>query len=69
MININEYKRRFDKLLESTMGNVKPLISESTEFEEFVVPTLDMLKDAIVRTVKDGKITGDLISYDDNFKK
>ena len=44
MRNINEYKRRFDTLLESTMGNVKPLISEAPEFEEFVVPTLDMVK-------------------------
>lgn len=69
MKSINEYKRRFNMLLESKMGDVKPLISEAPQFEEFVVPTLDMLKDAIVRTVKDGKITGDLISYDDNFKK
>ena len=44
MRNINEYKRRFNTLLESTMGNVKPLISEAPEFEEFVVPTLDMVK-------------------------
>ena len=28
MRNINEYKRRFNTLLESTMGNVKPLINE-----------------------------------------
>ena len=44
MRNINEYKRRFNTLLESTMGNVKPLISEAPEFEEFVVPTLDMVE-------------------------
>jgi hypothetical protein len=28
MKTINEYKNRFNQLLESTMGNVKPLISE-----------------------------------------
>ena len=44
MGNINVHKRRFDELLESTMGNVKPLISEAPEFEEFVVPTMDMVK-------------------------
>jgi hypothetical protein len=44
MRNINEYKRRFDVLLESTMGDVKPLINEAPQFEEFVVPTLDMVK-------------------------
>lgn len=33
MKNINEYKRRFDALLESTIGNVKPLINEDENFE------------------------------------
>ena len=28
MINLNEYKNRFYNLMESTMGNVKPLINE-----------------------------------------
>lgn len=50
MRNINEYKRRFNTLLESTMGNVKPLISEAPEFEEFVVPTLDMFKKIYVES-------------------
>lgn len=31
MKNINDYKKRFDVLLESTMGDVKPLISEQNE--------------------------------------
>lgn len=30
MKNLNEYKRRFNILMESEMGNVKPLISEAT---------------------------------------
>ena len=29
---------RFKELLESTMGNVKPLISEALEFDTFVTP-------------------------------
>ena len=48
MRNINEYKRRFNTLLESKMGNVKPLISEAPQFEEFIVPTMDMLLDTDV---------------------
>ena len=44
MRNINEYKRRFNTLLESTIGDVKPLIFEAPQFEEFVVPTLEMVK-------------------------
>ena len=31
MRNINEYKKRFYKLMESTIGDVKPLISEQPE--------------------------------------
>lgn len=30
MKNINQYKKRFNQLLESTMGNVKPLIMEQS---------------------------------------
>ena len=37
MRNINEYKRRFDTLLESTMGNVKPLINEQSDDVQAVV--------------------------------
>lgn len=48
MRSINEYKRRFNTLLESKMGDVKPLISEAPQFEEFVVPTMDMLLDTDV---------------------
>jgi hypothetical protein len=33
MGNIENYKTRFNQLMESTMGNVKPLISEQTEIE------------------------------------
>lgn len=48
MKSINEYKRRFNMLIESKMGDVKPLISEAPQFEEFVVPTMDMLLDTDV---------------------
>ena len=55
MKSINEYKRRFNMLLESKMGDVKPLISEAPQFEEFVVPTLDMLKEVFAfATTMDG---------------
>ena len=43
MRNINEYKRRFNTLLESTMGDVKPLIFEALEFDTFVTPEKKML--------------------------
>lgn len=43
MRNINEYKIRFNTLLESTIGNVKPLISEAPEFDQFVTPEKNML--------------------------
>ena len=41
MRNINEYKRRFNMLLESTMGNVKPLINEeeTTTYCQKTYPT------------------------------
>jgi len=38
MRNINEYKRRFDTLLESTIGNVKPLINEETDLKLNITP-------------------------------
>jgi len=37
MKTINEYKKRFDQLLESTIGNAKPLISEDENFEQFQI--------------------------------
>lgn len=43
MGNINEYKKRFEILLESTMGDVRPMISEDQEFNTYITPTLDML--------------------------
>jgi hypothetical protein len=36
MNNINQYKKRFYKLMESTIGDVKPLICEETESESGV---------------------------------
>lgn len=36
MENINEYKKRFYNLMESTLGDVKPLISEDAQFNEYV---------------------------------
>ena len=51
MNNLNEYKRRFYNLMESTLGNVKPLIYEATQYEEFVTPTMDMLSYGVVYTL------------------
>lgn len=61
MKNIEQYRKRFNSLLESTMGDVRPLISEAPQFEEFVVPTMDMLKKSFAFAT-----TKDLSSY---FKK
>ena len=55
MKSINEYKRRFNMLLESKMGDVKPLISEAPQFEEFVVPTMDMVLNYEVLSSKNGR--------------
>ena len=44
MRNLNEYKNRFNQLLESTIGDVKPLISEDADFEKYVTPTIDMIE-------------------------
>jgi hypothetical protein len=38
MENIENYKTRFYALMESTMGDVKPLISEAPQYEEYVEP-------------------------------
>jgi len=38
MKNIENYKTRFYALMESTMGDVKPLISEAPQYEEYVEP-------------------------------
>ena len=38
MKNIENYKTRFYTLMESTMGDVKPLISEAPQYEEYVEP-------------------------------
>lgn len=45
MRNIQNYKTRFYTLMESTMGDVKPFIFESSEYEKFITPTKDMVKD------------------------
>ena len=51
MRNINEYKKRFYNLMESTLGDVKPLISEDTQYEEFVKPTIEMLSYGVAYTL------------------
>ena len=38
MKNIENYKTRFYTLMESTIGDVKPLISEAPQYEEYVEP-------------------------------
>ena len=36
MKNLNDYKRRFNILMESEMGNVKPLINQGVEIDELI---------------------------------
>ena len=62
MKSINEYKRRFNMLLESKMGDVKPLISEAPQFEEFVVPTMDMVLNYEVLSYNSQKMEDELPS-------
>lgn len=40
MKKINDYRNRFVNLLESTMGNVKPLISEAEGYEAGITKTI-----------------------------
>jgi hypothetical protein len=54
MKNIENYKTRFYALMESTMGDVKPLISEAPQYEEFVTPTIDMVIDTKSSSLIDG---------------
>ena len=54
MRNINKYRKRFYNLMESTLGNVKPLISEAPQHEEFVTPTMDMLSYGEAHSSSDG---------------
>ena len=42
MKNLNKVKNRFNILLESTMGNVKPLLSEQHDKEELISKIIDM---------------------------
>jgi hypothetical protein len=51
MKSINEYKNRFNQLLESTMGNVKPLISEKVES----TPNVN-LNDLEYEVISEGKV-------------
>jgi hypothetical protein len=44
MKNIENYKTRFYTLMESTMGDVKPLISEAPQYEEYVEPEKEDFK-------------------------
>ena len=56
MENITEYKRRFYNLMESTLGDVKPLISEQNEKK---IPNLQVR----VLTVKNPETFGDLDNH------
>ena len=47
MKTINEYKNRFDQLMESTIGNVKPLINETDEED---IPTFSLNNTKVNRT-------------------
>jgi hypothetical protein len=43
MNNLNEYKKRFNTLMESTIGNVKPLITEQENNDEIIERMFDTL--------------------------
>jgi hypothetical protein len=69
MNNLNEYKNRFYTLMESTMGNVKPLISEqmnnSSHFKDELINlgykdiTSWFLSDVGVVYIPDGEYVGE----------
>ena len=52
MENINDYKKRFFKLMESTIGNVKPLL-----FEQIELPSTPFKVDAMVGENRGTEIT------------
>jgi hypothetical protein len=52
MKNIEQYKRRFNMLIESSMGDVKPLINEQTT-NELIGKTVNFYTD---ETMKDFKV-------------
>jgi len=61
MDNLNEYKNRFYTLMESTMGNVKPLITEQTVPK---IPPLSNLPQEIqsdMDTIFNGTVVNDVI--------
>lgn len=64
MANINEYKKRFENLMESTIGNVKPLLNESdVDFmEKYAEPQKLMAKGVFTDLM-------DLISEIEKFNK
>jgi hypothetical protein len=66
MENIENYKTRFYTLMESTMGDVKPLISEAPQYEEFITPTREMLLDCFVDSKKTGALNKITISMSGN---
>lgn len=73
MNNIEQYRKRFNSLLESTMGDVRPLISEQDEFKKDIKPkgteTIQKLMKKAVHTVKSGDTLGDIaLEYDTDVK-
>ena len=56
MKNLNQYKNRFNQLMESTLGNVKPLIMEQPKAGDPV--TLEQLPQEIQNFVKTYGLTG-----------
>jgi len=64
MNNLNEYRKRFNTLMESTIGDVKPLISEQNFKDELIKQgyndiTSWFLSDVGVVYIPDGKYVGE----------
>jgi hypothetical protein len=64
MNNLNEYKNRFYNLMESTIGDIKPLISEQNFKDELIKQgykdiTSWFLSDVGVVYIPDGKYVGE----------
>lgn len=69
MKTINDYRKRFNQLMESTIGNVKPLLNESSEINS--VEKITDLKNKIEKIlgyyyIKDGKIIDKEINQEVN---
>jgi len=79
MRNIEAYKNRFYNLMESTIGNVKPLISEQEETEPQIFDknyfitkktgTLSLNDNSIVNKIDDVELTDAGSQFYDSFER